>query len=189
MDKPPQRPEATLLRRARKAAGRRIPAVAAEAGVSPSWWSQVENSAVARDGAYLPVKAEAGTFAHMAYAVGITPERLETEGERPDAAEILREVIAWKAGQDKYPPGEAPPPDPNAVKPPDADGFVRPAYVGWMEAQALETEGKFRLLHHRDVHNIVTAAAQRSQEQAAELERKRELEAEVRHLRGVTNGS
>lgn len=29
----------------------------------------------------------------MAHAVGLSPERLETEGQRPDAAHILREIL------------------------------------------------------------------------------------------------
>jgi hypothetical protein len=36
------------------------------------------------------------TIAHMAYAVGLSPERLESEGQRLDAAEILREILHRK---------------------------------------------------------------------------------------------
>jgi hypothetical protein len=40
-----------------------------------------------------PARAKPVTIAHMAYAVGLSPERLESEGQNPEAAAILREVI------------------------------------------------------------------------------------------------
>jgi hypothetical protein len=66
----------------------------------------------------------------MARAVGLTPERLETEGQRPDAAEILREIARYQEGNQpaeaaiadgpprlRGPEGDFSGDDPEAVKP------------------------------------------------------------------------
>jgi transcriptional regulator with XRE-family HTH domain len=92
MSSPSPPPEAVLLRRVREAAGLKLPAVAREAGVSVARWSQVENGYETRAGMRRPVRARAGTLAHMAAALPLSPERLATEGERPDAADVLREI-------------------------------------------------------------------------------------------------
>lgn len=93
MERPPAPPEAALIRLARQAANIRMAQAAKEAGVSLARWSHIENGYETRQGATRQVQAKAGTLARMAHAVGITPERLETEGERPDAAEVLREIL------------------------------------------------------------------------------------------------
>lgn len=93
MERPAPPPEALLIALARKAAGIRAPAAARKAGISKARWSQVENGCEMREGAYRPVRARDDTLAHMAYAIGVTPERLETEGRRPDAAAVLREIL------------------------------------------------------------------------------------------------
>lgn len=111
MDKPAPPPEAVLLRRIRIAAGIRASAAAAEVAkhslrrFSASRWSQIENGYETRDGSYKLVRAPADTLARMAgvlHAYGLTPERLETEGQRPDAAEIFREML--RAGPLPEPP-------------------------------------------------------------------------------------
>lgn len=66
---------------------------AEEAGVSLARWSHIENAYETRQGTTRPVKAKADTLARMARAIGLSPERLESEGQRPDAAEILREIL------------------------------------------------------------------------------------------------
>jgi transcriptional regulator with XRE-family HTH domain len=86
-------PEGVLIRLAREAAGLRVADVARKAGVSIARWSQIENGRETRAGVVKPVRSKPGTLAHMANAVGVTPERLETEGERPDAARVLREIV------------------------------------------------------------------------------------------------
>lgn len=86
-------PEAVLIRLVREAAGLKLPAVARLAGISKARWSQIETGYETRGGGHRQVKGRAVTIAHMAYAVGLTPERLETEGERPDAAAVLREIL------------------------------------------------------------------------------------------------
>lgn len=88
--KPP--PAAVVIRLAREAAGMTIPHSARLASISTARWSQVEAGRENRNGIVRPVTAKAGTLARMARAVGISAERLEREGERPDAAEILREI-------------------------------------------------------------------------------------------------
>lgn len=89
-EQPP--PEARLIRLVREAVGLKIPEVAKTAGISKARWSQVESGRETRLGQHKPVHGSRSTIAHMAYAVGLSAERLETEGERPDAAEILREI-------------------------------------------------------------------------------------------------
>lgn len=98
MDRPPAPPEAVIIRLAREAAGITISDAAKRAGVSVARWSQIETGSEMRRGTVSPVTARAGTIARMAHAVpGITPERMETEGRRPDAAAILREIISAPA--------------------------------------------------------------------------------------------
>jgi transcriptional regulator with XRE-family HTH domain len=93
MERPPARPEGALLRLARQAAGLSIPEAVRLSGVSKARWSQVESGHETRAGVIRPVQAKADTLARMARAVGVTPERLESEGQRADAAEILREIL------------------------------------------------------------------------------------------------
>jgi transcriptional regulator with XRE-family HTH domain len=108
--RPSPPPEAALIRLARKAAGLTVSEAARRAGasmargISTSRWSQVENGYEVRAGGEARrVEAEAGMLAHMAHAVGLTPERLESEGLRPDAAGILREMLRGEAAGDSRP--------------------------------------------------------------------------------------
>lgn len=126
MERPPSRPEGALIRLARKAAGLTVPDAARAAGISKARWSQVESGHEARNGVEREVNAKSATIAHMARAVGLSPERLETEGERPDAAEVLREILRTS------PPPSLPP----ALPPREASvGFPEPldddAWVLW----------------------------------------------------------
>ncbi|WP_435600813.1 hypothetical protein [Streptomyces sp. C10-9-1] len=84
-------PEASLIRLAREATGLSPESAAAQAEIklSGSRWRQIE--AGYRKDSDKPVVARAHTLAHMAHAVGITPDRLEAAG-RPDAAEVLQEI-------------------------------------------------------------------------------------------------
>lgn len=92
MERPPAPPEAVLIRLAREAAGIRVAEASKRAGVSVARWSQIESGSEIRHGTVSPVTGRAGTIARMAAEVGVSPERLETKGRRPDAAEILREI-------------------------------------------------------------------------------------------------
>jgi transcriptional regulator with XRE-family HTH domain len=88
-------PEARLIRAAREAAGLTAAKAAAKTGgvVSPVYWRDVERGTGGRRGKRVPVRGSARVIAHMALAVTLTPDRMETEGERPDAAEVLREIL------------------------------------------------------------------------------------------------
>lgn len=82
-------PESVLIRRARSAQGlspERIVKRLTRISMSGRNWRQIE------DGRNVPDE----TLAHMARAVGLTPERLEEVG-RPEAAAILREINRMEA--------------------------------------------------------------------------------------------
>lgn len=83
--------EAHLIRVARLAV--RIPAAQAarDAGISKARWSQIETGRARRNGVPHSVVAPPGVLAHMARAVGLSPDQLEAVG-RADAAEVLREI-------------------------------------------------------------------------------------------------
>lgn len=104
MTSPPARPEGALLRLARQAAGLTIPDAVRLSGVSKARWSTVESGYESRGGVSRPVNAKADTIARMARAVGLTPERLESEGQRPDAAGILREILRAQPAPVAAPP-------------------------------------------------------------------------------------
>lgn len=106
-------PEAALLRLAREAAGLSPETAAARTTVQlgGSRWRQIE--AGYRGGRTKPpvlVVAQDRTLAHMAYAVGISPERL-AQVDRAGAAEILREIerSADIAHAPPAPPAQKPP--------------------------------------------------------------------------------
>jgi hypothetical protein len=61
--------------------------------LSSTWWRSVENGYEPRDEGLRPVSGLDYQVAHMARAVSLSPERLETEGARPDAAIVLREML------------------------------------------------------------------------------------------------
>lgn len=88
-------PEAALIRRARLAAGLKVRPLARKVGpngISTGRWSQIETGWETRRGELRPARAEDGTLAWMAYLLHVTPERLASEGQRPEAAEVLREI-------------------------------------------------------------------------------------------------
>lgn len=82
-------PYGELIEAAREAAGLSRREAARRAGISDAWWRYVT-----RGWQNGPITGPADTVAVMARVVGLTPERLESEGERPDAAGKLREMIA-----------------------------------------------------------------------------------------------
>jgi hypothetical protein len=88
-------PEARLIKAAREAIGLSASKAALQTKgiVSAVYWRDVERGTGGRRGERVKVRGSARVIAHMAHAVGITPERIESDGERPDAAKILREII------------------------------------------------------------------------------------------------
>lgn len=92
-------PEAVLIRRARAAAHLTVEAAAeavrsAGGKISASYWGDVERGQGGRRGARVSVQASPQILAHMARAVGLTPERLRAAGRAnaSEAAEILDEM-------------------------------------------------------------------------------------------------
>lgn len=115
MEASPPAPEGALIHRARESAEISIPAAAKAAGITDTRWSQIERGRERRKGTDVPARAKAGTLARMARAVGVSPERLETEGARPDAAEILREIlrsVTPEPGPPRNPFAHLAPPEP-----------------------------------------------------------------------------
>jgi transcriptional regulator with XRE-family HTH domain len=90
---PPEPSYGVLIELARKAAGITIQRAAGAAGVSKATWIDNVRGYRKRGNAAEPVYPKPETIAHMAHAVGVTPERMETEGGLGDAAAILREIL------------------------------------------------------------------------------------------------
>jgi transcriptional regulator with XRE-family HTH domain len=106
MSRPSKPPYGVLIEEARADAGLSIREAARRAGISDAWWRYVVNG---RQGTNL-VTGAADKVAAMARVVGLDPDRLETDGERPDAARILRTA-----------PRDIPEPVATAVAPPSRD--------------------------------------------------------------------
>lgn len=86
-------PEAVLLRRVRKAAGATVEETAKGAGISKAWLSSIEAGYDTRAASGVrPVRAKDEVIARVAAFLRISPERLEREGQRPDAARVLAEI-------------------------------------------------------------------------------------------------
>lgn len=94
MNRPPEPPpEGVLIETARNEARLSVREAARRAGISEGWWRQVVKGYQSLSGGtYGDVRAPADTVAGMAKVAGVTPEQLESEGQRPDAAEILRKM-------------------------------------------------------------------------------------------------
>jgi transcriptional regulator with XRE-family HTH domain len=93
-NRPPVPPDAAVIRLAREGAGISMAHAAERARMSKARWVQIENGRETRRGQVRPVRAKPVTIAHMAHAVNLPPERLESEGRNPEAAAILREIIS-----------------------------------------------------------------------------------------------
>lgn len=89
--RPEQPPEGKLIAAAAERLELSIREAARRAGISYGRWRQIttgyQNTS---PGEFAVVRAPAKTLAKMARVVGVTPEQLETEGQRPDAAEAMR---------------------------------------------------------------------------------------------------
>ena len=112
MDRPPPPPEAVLIRLVRQAAKVTVRGAAKRAGISTARWTQIEQGYETRDGEPRAAWAPPDTLAYMAAAIDLPAGRLETEGQRPDAAAVLREMQR----QPGTPP-PAPPPEPRFADP------------------------------------------------------------------------
>lgn len=97
----PKPPHGELIEKARDDAGLSKREAARRAGISDAWWRYVTEG---RQGE-TPVPGTADTVAAMARAVGLSPERLEEEGQRKDAADVLRDMLRAPARPDLPQPG------------------------------------------------------------------------------------
>jgi len=89
--RPEQPPEGRLIADAADRLTLSIREAARRAGLSYGRWRQITAGYQnVSPGVYAPVRAPAKTLAKMAAVVGITAGQMETEGQRPDAAEIMR---------------------------------------------------------------------------------------------------
>jgi hypothetical protein len=92
----PRTPEGDLIRRARDRAIPKlsIRTAAARIGISPEHWGNIERGYKSFGANEEPRRLDTSPalIAKMARAVGVSPELLETEGGRPDAAAELREI-------------------------------------------------------------------------------------------------
>jgi transcriptional regulator with XRE-family HTH domain len=85
MDTPPVPPYGELIEEVREGAGISMKRAADLADVSKQTWNDVVKGRTAAP--------RARTVARMADAVGLSPERLESEGGHPAAAKALREIL------------------------------------------------------------------------------------------------
>jgi hypothetical protein len=93
--RPPQPPEGKLIADAAEDLDLSIRAAAQRAGLSYGRWRQiVQGYQNVSPGVYAKVVGPARTVARMAQVVGVTPEQMESEGRRPDAAEVMRRNAA-----------------------------------------------------------------------------------------------
>jgi hypothetical protein len=101
--RPPQPPEGKLIADAAARLDLSIRAAAERAGLSYGRWRQItQGYQNVSPGVFAKVVGPARTVARMAAVVGLTAEQMETEGQRPDAAEIMRRDAV-------QPPEPAPP--------------------------------------------------------------------------------
>ena len=95
MNRPPEPPpEGVLIESARGAAKLSVREAARRAGISEGWWRQVARGYQSLSGGAFGIVRDvpADTIARMARAAGVEPEQLAVEGQRPDAAEALRQM-------------------------------------------------------------------------------------------------
>jgi len=94
-ERPEPPPEGKLIAAAADRMSLSIREAARRAGISYGRWRQIVTGYQnVSPGNIAAVRAPARTLAKMAAVTGITPEQMETEGQRPDAAGILREILS-----------------------------------------------------------------------------------------------
>jgi hypothetical protein len=104
--RPPQPPEGKLIAEATERAGLSIREASRRAGLSYGRWRQITSGYQnVSPGSYAAVRAPARTLARMAEAAGLSPEQMETQGQRPDAAAEMRRAVPAPE-----PPGNLPGP-------------------------------------------------------------------------------
>ena len=133
--RPAQPPEGKLIAAAQERSGQSIRKAAEQAGISYGRWRQIASGVQhVSPGNYAAVHAPAKTVARMAAVVGITAEQLETEGQRPDAAEALREMR-------KAEPAEAQAPATSATP------FREPLFGALSAAERIDAMGEYEVIN------------------------------------------
>lgn len=118
-ERPEQPPEGRLLAAATEHSGLSIREASRRAGISYGRWRQITSGVQhVSPGEFAAVHAPARTLAKMAAVVGVTAEQMETEGQRPDAAQAMRdadrrEVTAPAPSRSAFP---LPPPTPDMAR-------------------------------------------------------------------------
>jgi hypothetical protein len=116
-DGPPPPPEGKLLRTTRERAIPKlsIRAAAARIGISPEHWGNVERGYKSVSAGEPPVRVDppAEMLAKMAVAVGVDPDRMRAEGNRPDVAGLMGDISLPRDAP--APPADDGEPDPNAI--------------------------------------------------------------------------
>lgn len=93
--RPEQPPEGRLIAAALERSGLSIREASRRAGISYGRWRQIATGVQnVSPGQFAAVRAPAKTLAAMARAAGVTPDEMETEGQRPDAADEMRQSAA-----------------------------------------------------------------------------------------------
>jgi Helix-turn-helix domain len=108
MSTPDQPPEGILIESARRRAGLSVREAARRAGISEGWWRQIVKGYQSLSGGNRgEVKGPPDTVAGMARVVGVTPEQMETEGQRPDAAREMRKDLPPAAPRPQHQGGNS----------------------------------------------------------------------------------
>lgn len=119
----PAPPEGKLIRTARERAIPKlsIRAAAAALGISPEHWGNIERGykSVSAGKAPLRTEAPAELLAKMGRLLGIEPARMEAEGQRPDAAAVMRSTAPIPAAVNSAIAAGIDPDDPH-------DPWIRP---------------------------------------------------------------
>lgn len=162
--RPEQPPEGRLIADAAERHRLSIREAARRAGLSYGRWRQITTGYQnVSPGSYAVVRAPARTLARMAGVVGITPEQMETEGQRPDAAEIMRHETESLGGVSislpavMVPPRRPPDDDPRALH---RGGALFPGMSGQMQA---EVEPLFREIEARVLRAASDEARRRTE--------------------------
>lgn len=107
-------PEAVLLRRVRQASRISLDQAARAVDISKAWLSAIETGHDTRtrsgDGTR-SVRGGDEIIAALAHYLHVSPERLETEGQRPEAAAVLGEMLLKDSQAPTAPAASSPEPN------------------------------------------------------------------------------
>jgi hypothetical protein len=112
------------LREAAASASQMMLSGGARDGISEARLRQIEAGyQTVRAGVQASTSARADTLAWLARFYGITPEHLEDDGQRPDAADVLRDILRRELMPSAGTPGAPLAPGMSRTQPPSADPY------------------------------------------------------------------